>query len=217
MTSGGRELLKWIAVLAMTGDHVLKVFGLVYVPVLSQAGRVAFPLFAMILAYNLAQPGADVLKSVRRLLAWGVVATPVYWLAFGQLLPFNVLCAFALAAGAIWAVQGRRWALFAVCALPGPLFVDYQWAGLAVVVGAWWYFSAPARRIVVTLCGIVVPAVALCAYNGSVWSLLAMPMLLVAYVPISFPRTRWAFYGYYVAHLGLLVVVLTLLEGLTPS
>ncbi|MCW0399810.1 hypothetical protein NB688_002851 [Xanthomonas sacchari] len=212
MTSGGRELVKWIAVLAMTGDHVVKVFGLGYVPVISEAGRVAFPLFAIILAYNLAQPGADLLKSFRRLLAWGCVATPVYWLTFGQALPLNVLCAFALAAGAIWAVQGRRWVLLAACAIPGPLFVDYQWAGVAVVIGAWWYFSAPARRIVVTLCGIGAPAAALCAYNGSAWSLLAIPMLSLGYARISVPRTRWAFYGYYVVHLGLLACMFRLIS-----
>ncbi len=185
MTSGGRELIKWIAVLAMTGDHVVKVFELGYVPVVSEAGRVAFPLFAMVLAYNLAQPAADTAKVMRRLLAWGAAAMPAYWLAFGVIFPLNVLCAFALAVCCVRAVQGRRWVLLAVCALPAPLLVDYQWPGLAVVLGAWWYFRSPRPTILTTICCVAVPAAALCAYNGSAWSLLAIPMLRLGEVPIA--------------------------------
>ena len=38
--SGARELLKWIALLAMTGDHVAKVVFGGYVPVVSELGRI---------------------------------------------------------------------------------------------------------------------------------------------------------------------------------
>ncbi|PPU91438.1 TraX family protein [Xanthomonas albilineans] len=216
MTSGGRELIKWIAVLAMTGDHVIKVFHLGDVPVVSQAGRVAFPLFAMVLAYNLAQSGADTAKSLRRLLAWGVAAMPAYWLAFGVICPFNVLLAFALGVAAIRAVQGRRWVLLAVCVLPAPLFVDYQWSGLSVVVGAWWYFRSPRPTMLMGILCFAVPAAALCVYNGSAWSLLAIPMLRLGDVPIALPRTRWAFYGYYCGHLALLAA-LAWIAQLLPS
>ena len=54
--SGARELLKWIALLTMTGDHVAKVVFGGYVPVVSELGRTAFPLFALVMACNLAQP-----------------------------------------------------------------------------------------------------------------------------------------------------------------
>ena len=46
MTSGGREALKWIALVLMTGDHVARVFFGGYVPVVSELGRIAFPVFA---------------------------------------------------------------------------------------------------------------------------------------------------------------------------
>ncbi len=42
-----------------------------YVPVVSELGRIAFPLFALVMACNLAQPGADLRKSIRRLALWG--------------------------------------------------------------------------------------------------------------------------------------------------
>lgn len=53
MTSSGREAMKWIAVLLMTGDHVAKMLCGGYIPGVSEAGRVAFPLFALVMAYNL--------------------------------------------------------------------------------------------------------------------------------------------------------------------
>ena len=67
--SGARELLKWIALLAMTGDHVgwprrLRAGG-------QRTGAYCLPLFALVMACNLAQPGADLRKSIRRLVLWG--------------------------------------------------------------------------------------------------------------------------------------------------
>ena len=47
-----------------TGDHVAKVVFGGYVPVVSELGRIAFPLFALVMACNLAQPGADLRKSM---------------------------------------------------------------------------------------------------------------------------------------------------------
>lgn len=47
MTSSAREVLKWLAVVLMTCDHVAKIIYGGYVPGLSEAGRVAFPLFAL--------------------------------------------------------------------------------------------------------------------------------------------------------------------------
>lgn len=56
LSSGARESMKWLALLSMTGDHVAKVVFGGYVPVVSEFGRIAFPLFALVMACNLAQP-----------------------------------------------------------------------------------------------------------------------------------------------------------------
>lgn len=202
MTSGGRELLKWLAVVLMTGDHVIKIFDLGYVPVVSELGRVAFPVFALVMAYNLAEPGADIGKSVRRLATWAVIAQPVYVLAFGLLLPLNVLASFALAASVVWAIRERRWWVVAAVAGPLPLLVDYQWAGIAVVVAGY-----ALRRLHCSPASICVQLLAiglLCLYNGNGWALLALPVIALGHLPVKVPRTRWAFYGYYVGHLVLL-------------
>jgi len=224
MTSGGREALKWLAVVLMTGDHVARVLFGGYVPVVSELGRIAFPVFAVVMAYNLAEPGADVGKSVRRLVAWGIVVQPFHALAFGHWLPLNVLLSFALATSAVWCAQHRRWWLLALCIAPAPLIVDYQWAGIALVLASWHWYS---RRRDLPQGGasinglyfetlsdwrdypwvVAVPWCMLCAYNGNAWSLLALPVLLLGDLKCSVPRTRWAFYGYYVGHLALLCAV----------
>ncbi|WP_329843721.1 TraX family protein [Stenotrophomonas sepilia] len=206
MTSSAREVLKWLAVLLMTGDHVVKVICGGYVPGLSEAGRVAFPLFALVMAYNLAQPGADVVKSMRRLGVWGLVAQPVHALAFGYWLPLNILLTFALCAAVIWLADQRAWVGLALAAAILPLFVDYQWAGVGFVLLAWCAFKWRQFWPLVPAFG------AICWYNGNLWALAAIPAALgLSRVAWPVPRGRWAFYGYYVAHLafiGLLAPIL---------
>ncbi|WP_414616365.1 TraX family protein [Stenotrophomonas geniculata] len=206
MTSSARELLKWLAVILMTGDHVAKVIYGGYVPGLSEAGRVAFPLFALVMAYNLAQPGADVVKSVRRLTLWGVIAQPVHALAFGYWLPLNILLTFSLSALVIYAVERRESSVVVMTAGVLPLVVDYQWAGVGFVLLAWLAFHRRQHWL-------LVPAfAAICWFNSNLWALVSIPVALcLSRVALPVPRGRWAFYGYYVGHLaclGLLALIL---------
>lgn len=205
MTSSGRELLKWIAVALMTLDHALKVFQLGYVPVATELGRVAFPIFALVMAYNLAQPGADVTRSIRRLALWAIIAQPAHAFAFGHWLPVNILWTFVVAACAIWALGRRNWHLAAALLAVAPIFLDYAWAGVWLVVGAWACFrenrvSLAYRPAAWAL--LAVPMVLLCAHNGNGWALLALPALALGRMRWRVGRTRWAFYGYYVGHLA---------------
>ncbi|RJL96387.1 conjugal transfer protein, partial [Xanthomonas vasicola] len=106
-------------------------------------------------------------------------------------------------------IQRGRWFLLTLCAAPAPLFVDYQWAGMALVVAGWAYYAKRMRSPIL----VVMALGALCWFNGSLWALLAIPAIALAEAVtnrrIAIPRTRWGFYGYYVAHLavfGLLAV-----------
>ncbi|OBU61231.1 TraX family protein [Stenotrophomonas maltophilia] len=211
MTSGGRELLKWLALVLMTGDHVVKVLELGYVPVVSELGRVAFPVFALVMGFNLAQSRANTSKSVQRLATWGIVATPVAVLAFGQLLPLNVLLTFAAAAACVWAIERRYWMLVAFLAVIAPAWLDYAWPGVWLVLAGWrWYRGQGGHPWLVWGCmGL------LCAYNGSAWALLAIPALRLGHFNVAVPRSGKVFYGYYVAHLALLSGVVAFAGGST--
>ncbi|WP_414615841.1 TraX family protein [Stenotrophomonas geniculata] len=206
LRSGARELLKWIALLAMTGDHVAKVVFGGYVPVVSELGRIAFPLFALVMACNLAQPGADLRKSMRRLALWGLIAQPLHAFAFGSWLPLNILLAFTFAAVAVHALANNRPVQLLLAAGVLPLFVDYQCAGVGSVLLAW--IALRHRAWWLLLVGLA----AVCWANHNGWALLAIPLvLLAARVPWQLPRWRWAFYGYYVGHLAVLALVAHLL------
>lgn len=186
------------------------------------------PLFALVMAYNLAQPGADYAKSFRRLSIWGLVAQPVYAWTFDTVLPVNVLFSFALAVACCWAVQNRRWGLLLVLAGPMPMLVDYQWSGIALVLSAWLFFRRHGRafwllgswdwrreRLYAMLPIWIWLALGwLCFFNGNGWALLALPV--VGFVDVftrelglwkGVRRTRWGFYGYYVGHLVLLALI----------
>ncbi len=206
MTSSAREVLKWLAVVLMTCDHVAKIIYGGYVPGLSEAGRVAFPLFALVMAYNLSQPGADPVKSARRLGMWGLIAQPVHALAFGYWLPLNILLTFALCAAAIYAAGQRRWVVLAFAAVVLPAFVDYQWSGVGFVLLSWLAFHCRQHWL-------LVPAfAAICWFNGNPWALAAIPVALsLSRVALPVPRGRWAFYCYYVGHLACLGLVALIL------
>jgi hypothetical protein len=76
-----------------------------------------------------------------------------------------------------------------------------QWAGIAVVVAGYALrrlHGSPAR-VFVQLLAIGL----LCFYNGNDWALLALPVMCLGHAPVGVPRSRWAFYGYYVGHLAL--------------
>lgn len=207
MTSSAREFLKWLAVILMTGDHVAKVIYGGYVSGLSEAGRVAFPLFALVMAYNLAQPGADVVKSVRRLALWGTIAQPVHALTFGYWLPLNILLTFALCAAAVYAAGQRKWIVLALATAILPLFVDYQWAGVGFVLLAWLGFRT--GRPLLALAAFA----PLSAFNGNLWALAAIPVAVwLSHATWAVPRGRWAFYGYYVAHLACLALLAPILR-----
>jgi hypothetical protein len=87
--NGSVEALKWLALVLMTGDHVNKYLLNGTVPALFDAGRLAMPIFAFVLAYNLARPGnlerGVYRRTITRLGLFGVVSTPIC-IALGGLL-----------------------------------------------------------------------------------------------------------------------------------
>ncbi|MBD5034177.1 TraX family protein, partial [Xanthomonas citri pv. citri] len=105
---------------------------------------------------------------------------------------------------AVWAIQRGRWVLLMLCAAPAPLFVDYQWTGIALVVAGWAYYAKVMRSPI----PVVMALGALCWFNGSLWALLAIPIIALSEAVtnrgMAIPRTRLGFYGYYVGHLAIL-------------
>lgn len=201
MTSGGRELLKWVSLVLMTGDHVNKALFAGQLPALTEAARVVFPIFAVVLTVNLyGAPVGSTLRAYRRLLLAGVIVQPLHALAFGYWLPLNVL--FTLALGLY--VCTARSLLGALLAWGiGGLFVDFQWSGPGIMLATCLWLRRPGHWL--SWAYLAVAFAGLCWWNGNAWALLSLPLLwYFGTCPVDVPRHRWTFLGYYAGHLAVL-------------
>lgn len=201
---GSAEALKWLALVLMTLDHVNTFVWHGAYPALYAAGRVAFPLFALVLASNLSRPDADLGKVGLRLAIVGAIAAvPLSML--GHAMPFNVMFTFAAAVILIACFRRGWWALACGLSLPFGAYVDYQWPGLFLIVSAWWLFRAGTPTAAwLTFVGVL----SLAWPNGNWWAVWALPLAFGAeMLAPHVPRLRWAFYAYYPAHLAVLALL----------
>lgn len=212
--SGSLEALKWIALLCMVGDHVNdSLFGR-ELPLLSEAGRIAFPLFAYVLGVNLARQDTQwsqtYRRMVRRLLVFAIVSMPFSVLAFARydLLPLNILFSFAAATGLVWCIR-RNDILASIIGsavfLAAGALCEFSWPGLMLVVAAWAFRAHPGAvaGTVALLC-----LASLWFVNDNFYALLAVPVIvLVVLAKPRVPRVRWLFYVFYPAHLAVLAAL----------
>lgn len=217
LSDGSLEALKWLALVAMTIDHVNAfIFGR-QIEWMYAVGRLAMPLFALVLACQLARPHVLTGQSWRRmswrLALFGALATPVFVPLFASLqvmqagvLPLNILFSFLLAVLCVkalslqspWMERGAV-VLFAATGL----VVEYWWIAPGLVIAGWWYQRQPC---VMTAVGVLLALILLCFLNDNVWALLVLPLIALAMRwPIVWPRWRLLFYVYYPVHLLLIL------------
>jgi len=94
-TSSIIELLKWIAVLTMTIDHI----GHICFPqniILTTIGRIAFPLFGYILIHNYLYFTSNKKRYIIRLWVFGILSQPFFMYAIANRLNIFILLALAL-------------------------------------------------------------------------------------------------------------------------
>lgn len=214
LTSGQQELVRWTAITTMVVDHV----GAVLLEPgaalpLRAVGRVAWPLFAFLLAYNVARRGVDPVRYLRPLATWYLLSVIPYYLAFGLFRP-NILATLLLAALAIVVIQRRaelsaRNPAYLPLALLGVLvaspFVEYGTPGVLLPVSAWWALSSGRTGA----WAITVLLVAAQNYPWSVWPAALIALLVpvvAARLPARIPRSgrfAWVFYPAHLLVLGL--------------
>lgn len=216
LADGTVEALKWLALLLMTCDHANTYLFAREHPWMYALGRLAFPLFAVVLAYNLARPDAFArgahARGLKKLLIFGALATPPFLLAgidAGVALygwwPLNILFLFAAATACAWLIErggALGWSGAAFVFLIGGGLAEFSWPGLAFTLAIWWYCkraSWPAA-VIALICW-----VGLYVVNANFWALAALPLVLTApWWRLRVPRLRWAFYVYYPVHLSVL-------------
>lgn len=225
------EGLKWVALLTMCVDHTGKTVLFGFLEPTHIVGRLAFPLFALIIAMRVARRPELSVRYLRRLLPWAIVAQPAYgWIAGGS--RGNVLFTFtlgvALFTGVRWLWHGDRidehegrthrgpWGLILVAVAVGLSgHVEFGFFGVLSVP-----LIATVAHLGATPAALVCGPIALLA-NGlppelvNLSALLATPvaLLLLRWAPRVPRLPRLAFYLFYPAHLYMLYGALWLLYG----
>lgn len=221
LSSGSMEALKWLAVLLMTLDHVNVYLLNSTHPWMFIAGRLALPLFAWVLASNLARAHSDnpslALRVLDRLLPCMLIAELPYRAlnyAVVGFLPLNIL--FTLGAGvAIIALLESHWRFRLLLAilffLLSGQFIDYGWAGSGLLVSIWYFLRQPGLLRILPL---LAAMLAINSINTNQWAYAALvPLLIATHYPIALPRLRNVLYVYYPVHLAVIVILkLTLFE-----
>ena len=221
-TDGQLETLKWIALASMFLDHFGRhLLGYGQDTWVFALGRIAFPLFAFVLALNLAREGdraARAARTVRRLGIWCAVSVlPSIW-ARGDPAVVNVLGTLGLGAALCWTFAAPARPAVGVGACIGvavaSIHVEFGLAGVFLILAI--YLWATQRRPETAALAVLLFLMT-CQFN---MSLDGVPALLgtlagvpiawaVRRLPVVVPRIRLAFYLVYPLHLALIGVLKT--------
>ena len=212
----GRELLKWIAIITMTVDHV----GAVLYPefeVLRWIGRLSFPLFAYLLILGM-ENTRNVNNYFIRLFIFALISQVPFFLATGTE-PFEHLnIFFTLSFGLLFVYFFKKSSVLAFI----PLFIsfivpfDYGIYGIAMIGCMYILYENPKVGIASL---VILNALFLVPWNTQFLSLFAMPLILLhkngsltatskSTKTFKIPLWRkYFFYVYYPLHLTLLYIL----------
>lgn len=214
--NGALETAKWIGLAAMTIDHVNTYLLHGVHAWMYQTGRIAMPLFGIVLAAHLASPDAlekngPAARMTRRLAIFAALAQIPFTLLRGGPWPPTLLNTMFLLLLVVAFVRlrasGQRWhRVVAWTALAvGGAAVEFWWIGAAMVLTVRsWLMEPTAERGLAVAAAIAL----LCVLTMSVVPLVA-PLIVygLARGRVTVPRVRPLFYGYYPLHLAALVAL----------
>jgi hypothetical protein len=215
-SNGAIELLKWFAFLAMIGDHVNVYIFDRELPYLFEFGRLAMPIFAIVLGYNLSRPefheSNAYWRVIYRLLLSGLVSVPVILMlrhvGWVDIWPLNIMFLLLISTMICLLIDGGGWRDVVMALLLWGVtgfLVEFAWPGIALCVATWFYFrSGNWPYLLFALLGLL----GVCALNGNMWALTSIPIIAVAaHSNFEFPRIRYVFYWLYPLHLGGLLLL----------
>jgi hypothetical protein len=212
----GRELLKWLAIITMTIDHI----GVILYPnflALRWIGRLSFPLFAYLLILGM-EDTRNIRKYFIRLFIFALISQFPFFLAIGSD-PFEKLnIFFSLSSGLFFVYFFKKGSILAFVPVFLSLLVplDYGIYGLALI-GCMYMLTKNLKFGVVLL--ILLNSLFLVSGPSQILSLFSLPLIVlhnkdsltgsIKYCDnFSIPRWRkYFFYVYYPLHLTLLHLI----------
>lgn len=216
------EFLKWLALGCMLLDHINTfLLNMAYEP-LYVAGRIAAPVFIIVLACNLGGKKTQTTNAViARLTTFACIAAVPHALLIAGFFPMNIMFTLLIMAFVIKFITERS--IPQIASVLVILYVlltyseitEFSWAAIGLGVSVW---SFAISRGVATKSAYLIVAVfflyQFSYFNGNYWSLLAVPIIAVShYLNITLPRIKYLFYVAYPLHLFLIVVARTYLES----
>ena len=214
LADGTAEALKWLALVLMVLDHVNKYLYHSALPWVFPIARISFPLFAFVLAYNLARPGTisngAAVRVMKRLAIFALVAAIPHIILDGRFSPLNILATLLVATGTVYLFeQGglKRW-LGILVFMAGGCIVEGNWFAFAVCMTAYRYCQLPTvLRLLSFMASLAILGLFI---NANQYALAVLPVVLVApHVSVSLKRHRHFFYGFYPAHLAVILLART--------
>lgn len=212
----GRELLKWIAIITMSIDHI----GAVLYPefrFLRWIGRLAFPIFAYLLVLGL-QNTRNIKKYFIRLFVFSLISQVPFFLAIGYE-PFESLnIFFTLSFGLLFVYYFKKGSVIAFVPMFASLVLpfDYGIYGIALI-GSMYMLTKNTKFGLLLV--VLLNALFLVPLSSQVLSLLALPLILLHNnasltgtmnfsEDFTIPAWRkYFFYVYYPLHLSLLYLI----------
>lgn len=214
LPDGALEALKWLALVSMVVDHVNGYVFRDHFALAQAFGRLSFPLFALVLGYNLARLDPPKLASAaQRMAVAGLVAQPFFALMVNSAWRLNIFFTFLAALGVIALARQpasrRRNVLLLLLFVGGGVVVDYFWYGIAMVVAAYHFSRSQTIGAAVALLA-TLGALTLFLFLSIGWpafaGLLTVPIVWHSQqMNLEIRRRPRLFYVFYPLHIALLV------------
>lgn len=209
---GTVEVLKWIALFIMTLDHINKYYFHEKITLIFDLGRVALPIFLIILAYNLARPGAlengVYGRVMNRLLVSGLIAIiPITLMGglIGGWWPLNIMFLLLVVTATAYLIDTHHHIIAQIVFFLGGAVVEFWWFAGLLGVAVWWYCRKPNWTAAIL---ILISWGSLWIVNQNSWAFAALPLIwIVSRLPVEMPKYKYVFYTYYPLHLAIICLV----------
>lgn len=207
-TRNQSDLLKLIAIVSMTIDHIGAVFfpEIIFLRII---GRLAFPILAFQLSVGYERT-SNLGKYLNRLLIFAAISQIPYYLAFGEV-ELNILFTFAVSIALIWALDKRK-SLITLVLLIIALAVPFDYGLYGIFLPIVFWLNKKTKN------GSLAGSTALTAIYSLVTTVIYQMYAVIGIVISLYlrPKTslrlnKWTFYIFYPTHLALIVIITQLI------